>query len=181
MMTDRDVERVTGLLNQVPRPAESAQIEGASPAQIHALEQRLGHAIPVTLRRWLEVCNGLVAGPGGLYGATDGTHLDIAHVQGLWPSWRVSGWLPVAGDGNGNAYLMGASPLHGALDAVYFVDCSDDPDAIAYVVASSLPKFLTFLLERELGERRWPFDAEYVQVTDPRISEIDEDLLPWIG
>lgn len=62
---------------------------------------------------------------------------------------------------------------------MYFVDCSDDASRLAYAVGSSIPHFLIFLLQCELGDERWPFDAAYVLTRDPQIASIDPEYLPW--
>jgi hypothetical protein len=63
---------------------------------------------------------------------------------------------------------------------VFFVDVMEDPEELSYVVASSLGRFLRFLLESDLGDRRWPFDEEYVTAEDPAIGAVDPPtLLPW--
>ena len=69
----------------------------------------------------------------------------------------------------------------GALEAVYFVDCAFDSSQLDYVVASSLPCFLTFYLESDLGElqQSWPFDPEYVLARGPELASVDARLLPW--
>ena len=75
---------------------------------------------------------------------------------------------------------MDVSRAHLDADAVYFVDVSDDPLALAYIVASNLATFLVFLLEREMGAQGWPFDAAYVTARDPGITAVDSPaLLPW--
>jgi hypothetical protein len=63
-------------------------------------------------------------------------------------------------------------------DAVYFID-SYDPSNFAYAVGSSIPRFLIFLLEDDLGEERWPFDPAYVLARDPDIASVDPRCLPW--
>ncbi len=58
---------------------------------------------------------------------------------------------------------------------------ASEPSEIACVVASSLPRFLTFYLETELGElqKSWPVDPEYVLARDPDLESVDARLLPW--
>jgi hypothetical protein len=172
---------VLDLLGRVPRAPWAGSLTGAAPEQLSALDETLGYPAPPSVRTWLTLCNGYLAGPGNLYGSTTGTDfLDIASVLDIHPRWRAKQWLPVAGDGTGNEYIVDASRAHLAGDGVFFVDVSEDPLALAYVVGSGLPEFLEFLLERELGDARWPFNADSVLARDPAIAEVTpSSLLPW--
>jgi cell wall assembly regulator SMI1 len=156
-------------------------VSGATDEQLDGLRQALGFEPPADLVDWLRVCNGVIAGPGGIYGAAPPEDfLDIAGVLQLFPRWRDNRWIPVAGDGTGNHYVLDASRQHLDRDALFFVDVMEDPDELSYVVASSLDRFLRFLLRAELGDRRWPFDEEYVSAEDPEILAVDPAvLLPW--
>ena len=174
-------DRVTDLLGRVPRPPGDRAIVGASDSQLASLEARLGYRLPSLLAAWLTVCNGLIAGPGGLYGASPPEDfLGIDFMLGLHPEWAARKWLPVAGDGNGNQYIMDASREHIDRDSIFFVDTSEDDLALCYIVGSTLPLFLEFLLEREMGSRGWPFDPAYVLARDAAMaSVVPERLLPW--
>jgi hypothetical protein len=172
---------VLDLLERVPRPPQARPCSGASREQLVALGRSLGYPVPTSLVTWLSLCNGVIAGPGGLYGSAPADDfLDIDSVLRLHPDWRVKKWLPVAGDGNGNHYVIDASHAHLDTDAVYFIDVSEDALRLAYIVASDLEHFLAFLLEGEIDVRGWPFDAGYVIGRDPAISSVDSPmLLPW--
>jgi cell wall assembly regulator SMI1 len=99
----------------------------------------------------------------------------------LYPEWRPRRWVPLASDGCGNAYVLDCSDGNQSPEAVYFVDCAFDSSQFAYVVASSLQRFLTFYLESDLGElqQSWPIDREYVLARDPEVASFDARLLPW--
>ncbi|MFE9694863.1 hypothetical protein [Micromonospora sp. NPDC005806] len=95
-----------------------------------------------------------------------------------YPGWRQLGWLPVAGDGLGNFYML---PTQGPLAGyVAFVEAAVDPDEISYVAASNLWSFLRFLFEKELGAKGWPFDSKVVLAADPHLTQVPADLLPWV-
>jgi len=116
-----DYKRVLDLLEQAPKPPEARPPEGAAPGQIDAAERQIGYSLPASLRDWLSLCNGYIAGPGVLYGARpDYGALDLASAISLWPEWRSRRWVPVASDGTGNAYLVDAadSDFRGAALAV---------------------------------------------------------------
>lgn|GEM_PF-6847333 len=62
-----------------------------------------------------------------------------------------------------------------------FVDASEDPASAAYVVASGVLVFMVRLLERELGQQGWPFDASAVLAEDPEMSRcVQEFDPPWV-
>lgn len=122
--------------------------------------------------------NGPCIGPGGLYGIrTERGSLDAIEIVAGYPTWISSGWLPVAGDGCGNFYVILMS-AHGGCP-VGFIETIASTDQIAYVVASDLWHFLTGLLERELGDRDWPFMRDYVLRRDPKLAECKMAPLPW--
>lgn len=155
--------RVRGLLARTPGVGPWA---GASPERIAGLEAAVGHTLPAALRAWLAECDGVIAGPGSIYGVDE-----IVELLGLLPEWRDRGWVLVANDGCGDHYVVDA-----ASGTVFFVDQAD-LDVAAYAVGSGLSVFLEFLLESELGERRWPFDASYVLDRDPALAAATP--LPW--
>jgi cell wall assembly regulator SMI1 len=170
---------VLDLLERVERPPSPRPVSGASDEQLAGLRRTLGFEPPAELLAWLRVCNGVIAGPGGLYGADPPEDfLDIAVT--LHPGWRENRWIPVAGDGTGNQYVLDASRQHFDGDAVYFVDVMEDPDALSYAVASSLEQLFRFLLLSDLGDRRWPFDKAHVSTADPALLAVTPpNLLPW--
>lgn len=140
--------------------------------------QTARHRPSEELAAWLRVCKGAAIGPGGLFGARrDTDFLDMASRAAAYPGWRQLGWLPVAGDGFGNFYiLLTRGPLAGC---VAFVEAVSGPDEITYVAASSLWSFLRFLFEAELGAKGWPFDWDVVLAADPDLARVPAELLPW--
>jgi cell wall assembly regulator SMI1 len=171
--------QVIGLLSRVSRAPEQPFPGGAGHGELQDLARRMGTGLPGELVEWLRVCRGEAIGPGGVYGARpDCDRLDMATVLASYPSWRDSGWLPVAGDGCGDHYvLLTTGPLAGC---VGFVEAVTDPDRIRYLVASDLWHFLFFLFSADLGERSWPFDAPAVLVEDPGLARTPAALLPWL-
>ncbi|GAA3599519.1 SMI1/KNR4 family protein [Kribbella ginsengisoli] len=117
---------------------------GATPTDLRHLRDDLGFDLPESLTRWLSTCNGSFAGQGGLFGANlagPREFLDISSYVALRPSWRHHRWIPVAGDGCGDYYILDASRSHFPGDVIFFVDQSDY-DALDHAVASDLPTFL---------------------------------------
>ncbi|MCA0331662.1 MAG: SMI1/KNR4 family protein [Actinobacteria bacterium] len=170
---------VLNLLTRVPRAPGAPAIAGASDQEVRDLERRLGKPLPGELAAWLRACNGVVAGPVVLYGARPlDADLDINEVRCCWSAWQERGWIPVAGDGTGNSYVIRAATDED-VSPVFFIDCSEDPDRLAYVVASSLSRFLRFVLMEELNREGWPFSVGYVTSIDPAIADTPGAPLPW--
>jgi hypothetical protein len=177
---------VTALLAQVSLPPEHRLLRGASDAAIATFEQECGFALPPEQRGWLRLCNGALAGPGGLLGINpDPPWLDIGVLYRLIPQWLDNRWIPVADDGCGNYYVLDAGGPTSESHPVYFIDHERGYDAPAYRVASGLWQFLWFLLTSELergsGIRpKWPFDHHYVLEHDPEIGAAPCAVpLPW--
>lgn len=178
MTQEEELEQILSLLSQVTRAPEEGQISGATTEEIDALAGILGFTLPPQFEAWLGVCRGTTAGPGGIYGVGNVREsLNIAHYLDIFPGWADPGWIPVAGDGTGNYYVLATTPA--PPHAVYFLDASS-PATLEYIVASSLLRFLRFLLQAELGASGWPFDPTVVLSQDPRIAElVPPELLPW--
>jgi cell wall assembly regulator SMI1 len=121
--------------------------------------------------------NGPCVGPGGIVGVNTARELqNLESIYDLYPNWKAKRWIPVAGDGCGNYYVL----VHGEHERtpVVFVDVMENSDEPAFVVASSLWQFLDFLFRKDLGMSRWPFDKTEVTETDAKILETDF-VLPW--
>jgi cell wall assembly regulator SMI1 len=143
---DRDARRdVLRLLPETRRAPDQPYPGGADDQELADLERRLGVPLPEVLADWLRVCKGEAIGPGGVFGSRK-DH-DIAAYLALFPRWRGLGWLPIAGDGCGNYYvLLTKGQLAGQ---VAFVDTISDPDNIDFIVGESLWTFLRSFLIRE--------------------------------
>ena len=172
-------EDVLSLLPSLERPPGEALPDGASEEQIARAESVVGILFPPKLREWLSVCNGACVGPGGIVGLQQRrTIQDLSSILSLYPVWQSSGWIPVAGDGCGNYYVVDTSGRFGQGEPVLFVDVHDDMEAPAYIVASDVWHFLRFLFREELGDDRWPFSKRHVLVSDPEIERFSATL-PW--
>jgi cell wall assembly regulator SMI1 len=142
---DGAYSEVLRLLERAPKPPEARPPEGATRAELDAMQREIGFPIPASLRRWLALCNGYHAGPGGLFGSRpDYPDLDIAWIADLWSEEWSERWLPIAGDGCGDYYVVDVSVGAPLPDAVYFIDCGYDASQFAYAVGSSIPRFLIF-------------------------------------
>ena len=138
---DRRLARLRLLVARAVRPPDDDPPRGASPAELAALADRLRQPLPPALRTWLSICNGAAIGPGGVFGQrSDRRHADIAGFLDLYPEWRGLGWIPVAGDGCGNYYVLTADGTVG------FVETMSNPAKIAHQAGSDLLSFMTDLL-----------------------------------
>lgn len=178
-MTNQDFQEVIDLLRRSRTPPEFAGIAGASDAARRAFFQELGLGENRELDTWLSICSGAPAGPGGLFGCGDAPgYLSISARLQEHPFWQRAGWVPVAGDGNGGYYVALMSEANGGPVAVGYID-PEDYENLAFVVASSLERFLVGLLRRDLREAKWwPFDEQEVLAFDPDLSK-SEHPKPW--
>ncbi|WP_433789815.1 BTAD domain-containing putative transcriptional regulator [Actinoplanes sp. CA-252034] len=167
---EADDARLLELVARATRsPEDHEPVRGATEDEIAQIGGRFPMPLPSSYVSWLRVCNGAAIGPGGVFGTGDALErLD------QFGGWSQRGWIPIAGDGCGNVYVVDAES-----GAVYFIDAAEGDD-YSYRVAGDVPHFVRFLLERDAGRRGWPFDARYVTGIDPGIHDAGpESLLPW--
>jgi hypothetical protein len=127
------------------------------------------NSCPSDLLAWLGRCNGLLLDDGTWFLGW-GQHLDarfrIEAVFESYPVFARNNWWPVASDGCGNYWVLTA-------DGVGFVDCAEDPGRVAYVVASSLERFLVPFLLPFVDRNGWPFDRATVQAWDASVLSVN--------
>lgn len=178
-------QEVLRLAQQAPRAPETQLPGGADPALLTAFEERNGFSVPAELREWLLLYNAPVIGPGGIFGVGVGQFCDMDAMYDALPFWRESGWVPVAGDGCGDYYVLDSRTAVGETHPIYFVDqaCYECP---AYIVASGLWQFLRFLLEGEVWraagrQHYWPWEGEAVLRRDPLLAQYRGPVpFPWL-
>jgi cell wall assembly regulator SMI1 len=183
MTTDdgRAREQAIELLARAPRPPDYDVPVGADARDIDGFVQRTGLALPPNMRDWLSVTNGPLVGPGGFYGIRpDATWLDLEGILLAHPRWLERGWIPVAGDGVGNHYVLLSKPTEDNAGYVGFVDHEGSVDDIGYFVASTLWRFIVGLLRDDIErDRLWPWDLAFMEGHDPELVNLSADLLPW--
>jgi len=171
-------DEIRALCDAVPWPPDEPRPSGATDKQIEAAEMRMGIKFPPEFRAFLCYLNGPRIGPGGILGVgVDRAACDICHLLNMYPHWKSRRWIPVAGDGCGNYFVL--VTCDGKEPPVGFVDTMAAPNEIAYVVASDFWHFLDFLLKRELGKTGWPFTRDVVIRADPGILDCESAKLPW--
>lgn len=144
MEADEALEALRELVAGAVRAPEEESPRGAGPEELTILSARLGCGIPPILSAWLSVCRGARIGPGGVFGQPPDTPLiDMAWRRNLFPEWAELGWLPVAGDGCGNCYVLTGDGTIG------FVDTMKDPGQIDRQVAGDLISFMIDLLAND--------------------------------
>lgn len=172
----QDLARRAARLNLI----EPTLPPGADDAEIAGLEIRTGLPLPPAFREWLKFTNGPVIGAGGVYGVQTGrSFTDIESFYDWYTEWRGKGWIPIAGDGCGDYYVIATREHNSQGRPVFFIDCHLDPLEPAYIVASNVLSFLRFYLRADLGERGWPFDRAKMLAEDPAIAEATTADLPW--
>lgn len=173
------------LIQQVEHPPNMSLPNGVTEDDLNEFEFKTSIFLPPPLKEWLKICNGPIIGPGGIYGippAVDWLRIDI-HLD-YNPSWRDKKWIPIAGDGLGNYYVLDSKNFIDEKYPIYFIDHEFDINKPMYVVASDLWFFLFFLLQNEETHKKqnnnWPFNELYVKNIDPSINAYKGVVpLPW--
>lgn len=156
------LEVLRGLVAGAVRAPEEESPKGAEPQELDILSVRLGCRIPRILRAWLTVCRGARIGPGGVFGQRPGVPgIDMVRRRNLFPVWAELGWLPVAGDGCGNYYVLTDNGTIG------FVDSMKDPGRIDGQVSGDLLSFMTELLAPDQDASRAGTDQPPSCCDDP--------------
>ena len=175
-----DTARIMELLEKVPQPPEEPIPVGVSDKECDDFEIRTGITLPAGLRSWLKVSNGPCVGPGGLYGIRpQRSYLDIESHLAMYPCWISKKWIPVAGDGCGNEYIVPTRGEYGDGFPVLFVETSYSTDVPSFIAASDFGHFLVLLLEEELQKTGWPFDMQRLLNMDPQITKFSGVPFPW--
>lgn len=153
--------------------------------KLSQFENRYGISLDHNFKEWLSISNGSHAGGGGFYGighSKDSIQLNFV----VHPYWILSQWVPVAGDGFGNTYLIDCSRTS-IRGFVFFIDSHNNASKITYYVASNFWMFMYLMLVGESDnypdeneyEDLWPFNKDFVLSIDPAIKNAPYDLLPW--
>ncbi|MBI3862417.1 MAG: SMI1/KNR4 family protein [Planctomycetia bacterium] len=168
---------VLALLERIQWPPGTTQASMATRTAAAEFSERLDVAIPDDVVQWLTVLNGARIGRGGVFGIRpDDDYCDIEAMFNVYPGWKTKGWIPIAGDGCGNYYVIIPDET---CFPVCFVDTMADSERPTYVVASGTWQFLRFLFEDELHPSGWPFDRAFVLSRDPEIQRCTIAPLPW--
>lgn len=111
-------------------------------------------SLPDDLCSWLSFHNGACLGRGLCYGVnTADPRIDAQRLYSFFTEWPRHRWIPVGDDGCGNYYVqvIRTAPPH----PIAFIDTIQDPNKVAYCVASGVWQFLWFsLTEAETAASR---------------------------
>jgi cell wall assembly regulator SMI1 len=179
-------EQILYLLQTVPRAPEYNLPLGATDDNISEFERRMDLHLPDELKMWLKISNGPCIGPGGIYGILPAIDYLLIEVKlNIFPEWQQYKWFPIAGDGNGNYYILDGNINCSGYHPIYFIDHEIDIYKPRYIVASNIWTFLYFLLQNEIDwennkKMHWPQEKDYVISIDPYIENIDISVpFPW--
>ena len=105
--------------------------------------------------------------------------MDIEGYLSQFPDWKKREWIPVAGDGCGNHYIIPTQNEFGLGNPVVFVDVGRAVESPSYVVASDIDHFVLGTLRKEMDDTGWPFNRERTLAFDHRISDFHAVPFPW--
>lgn len=72
-------------------------------------------------------------------------HLDIKQILNLYPQWLLMNWIPIAGDGSTNLFVVDVAKNENKRHPVYYVDTQESPDKPTYIAASGALNSFNFL------------------------------------
>jgi hypothetical protein len=184
--TQEEVKRL--VVDACMRNTGAAPPPGVLDTEIDAFQARLGLNIPRSLREWLRYSNAPATG----YGIVLGLTLDNRNqnIEACYPDylafWKSDkGWIPIAGDGCGNPFVVATKEEDGPGNPVLFFEILTDERKPAYVVASDVWHFFWFYIRQSLRESgcayddEWPFNKEKVIAADPDLQKYTKYPLPW--
>ncbi len=159
------------LMKQAPFPKNETFPCGVDQDEVKMFEERYSLHIPQDYNELLQFSNGPVIGEGGIFGIEPlRDELNVSNFYNLFPTWSKKGWIPIAGDGCGNYYVILSG--NNSSSVVYFIDAHEDENKLTYIVGSSVWNFILLMLLKENGDLDWPFSKEDVLSIDPSIERI---------
>ncbi len=184
-----ELEEIKRLIKQFNAPGDFPA--PLSNKELEAFGAIIGIELPNDLRDWLKISNGALVGTVPVYGLHRGNApLSMERILRIFPLWRDRKWIPVAGDGCGNYYVMATQQEFGEGFPIVFVRPVSDKAPPRYIAASDLGHFLVFLMETELRndaldaadmevEPSLWFNKERALRDDPAILKFHGVPLPW--
>ncbi len=153
--------------------------QGVSEDKVRSFEAQINTRLPLVLRDWLMLTNAPGVGGQYLMGIDAKPIQDMMRLLNLYPKWLEAGWLPVAGDGLGNFYVVTTKQDFGSGEPVIFLDHEFDTAQPDYIVASAFDIFVKQFVHKELVRNRWPFDKSLTLSIDPGIMAFKSISMPW--
>lgn len=174
------IENILNIVKKLEMPEDESIPMGASVTDLECFEKYWGEKLPDKFRKWMLACNGPFVGPEGIVGINKPRKCqDIFFLYSIYPEWKELRWIPIAGDGLGNYYVMVTGNEHGAGQPIVFIDTMSSRITPEYLVASDIFIFLYFFIDSELNKINWPFNSEQVVASDPEILRFKNVSLPW--
>lgn len=116
------------------------------------------------------------AGGSGHCRSGDGVELPLPSlVQMVW--CRAAGMSTVTGVAASRPCRLPV--VDASAGWIAFVNVETDLGSIDYYAASTVFRFLNFVLRAEIDEQGWPRSREYVLERDPDLQRVPESLAPW--
>lgn len=194
-MIERAVEQSAKLRTKngppkIPRPLLEIAYPPATESDLRSFSKKYGFSLPDDLCSWLLCHNGGCLGQGRCYGVNPvDLRLSVEEIYSDYREWPRLRWIPVGDDSCGNYYVqvIRSAPPH----PIAFIDTMQDPNKVAYCVASGVWQFLWFSLTGSEATAAlaatqtytpsfwWPFDRKRVLEVDPALKLITDLPLPW--
>lgn len=156
---------------------------GVSKEQLQLLLRRYNLDSNPEIEEYFGVANGGIVGPGVLLGINrEDEFLNIESCKDIDDFILGSPILPIATDGCGNLYVVVLDRNDSRYGSVYFVDLHKHPLDLSYVVASSIERFVYFILKFDNASGRfgWPYDKDYMMANDSLLfSECCQHVFIW--
>ncbi|WP_189003078.1 SMI1/KNR4 family protein [Deinococcus roseus] len=154
--------------------------EGTTLDEIQAFSTHTGIVFPPEWIAWLLNVNGAFVGGQFLTGINTKNSLTIELVFQRHPLWKTKKYIPVAGDGLGNFYVIVTQQEYGSGHPVCFMDRECGPQKPTFLVASRFSIFITQWIKKETTkESFWPFDPTTTARVDPDLLNFSGIDLPW--
>jgi cell wall assembly regulator SMI1 len=184
-MTETIKDKALNLLREEELRYNCKKFTPADKNEVARFEKHYGILLDANCKEWLLISNGSDAGQGGFYGIGHEKNSIQINYE-VHPYWILAQWVPVAGDGFGNTYLVDCSDAS-TRGYIFFIDSYGDASKITYYVSSNFWMFMYMMLisnsnnDYDINECEdlWPFNKDFVLSIDPGIVKAPSELLPW--
>lgn len=148
---------------------------GISMGELNLVLQSYNLQANEDLFEYFGTINGIIIGPGALLGIKRNLpFLSVEFYKNLNSFILSEKILPIASDGTGNIYVLILDKSDIRYGSVYFIELHSTSFCLEYVVASSLSKFIEFILKFHHGEalNKWPYNKQFMEEFDSDLFKI---------